>query len=125
MKLRINALRVTLATNRGPFGATALFENGLNVIRAENTSGKSALINGMLYTLGIEILVGKRGIEATKPVLWKTGKYEGQEFNVVESFVEIEISNSLGELITIRRHSVFRSPVARLLGYHSSHESAQ
>lgn len=104
MKLRINALRVTLATNRGPFGATALFENGLNVIRAENTSGKSALINGMLYTLGIEILVGKRGIEATKPVLWKTGKYEGQEFNVVESFVEIEISNSLGELITIRRY---------------------
>lgn len=104
MKLRINALRVTLATNRGPFGATALFDNGLNVIRAENTSGKSALINGMLYALGIEILVGKRGIEATKPVLWKTGDYEGKEFNVVESFVETEISNSLGELITIRRY---------------------
>jgi hypothetical protein len=104
MKLRINALRVTLATNRGPFGATALFDNGLNVIRAENTSGKSALINGMLYALGIEILVGKRGIEGTKPVLWKTGEYEGQEFNVVESFVDIEISNSLGELITVRRY---------------------
>jgi len=104
MKLRINAIRVTLATSRGPFGATALFDNGLNVIRAENTSGKSALINGMLYALGIEILVGKRGIEATKPVLWKMGDYQGEEFNVVESFIEIEISNSLGELITIRRY---------------------
>lgn len=104
MKLRIDAFRVTLATNKGPFGATALFGSGLNVIRAENTSGKSALINGILYALGLEILVGKRGIEATKPVLWKTGDYEGEEFNVVESFVELEVSNAFGEVITIRRY---------------------
>jgi hypothetical protein len=104
MKLRIDAFRVTLATNKGPFGATALFGSGLNVIRAENTSGKSALINGILYALGLEILVGKRGIEATKPVLWKTGDYEGEEFNVVESFVELEVSNAFGEAITIRRY---------------------
>jgi len=106
LKLRINALRLTLATNIGPFGATALFDNGLNVIRAENTSGKSALINSMLYALGIEILIGKRGIEATKPVLWKTGDYEGQEFKVIESFVEIEVGNASGDLITVRRYIV-------------------
>ena len=104
MKLRINAFRVTLATNRGPFGVTALFDTGLNVIRAENTSGKSALINGMLYALGLEILVGKRGIEATKPVLWSTGDYEGQEFNVTESFVELEITNASGDVVTVRRY---------------------
>jgi len=104
MKLRFNAFRVVLATNKGPFGATAVFDSGLNVIRAENTSGKSALINGILYALGLEILVGKRGIEATKPVLWKSGDYEGQEFNVLESFVELEIVNSLGEIITVRRY---------------------
>lgn len=104
MKFRINAFRATLSTNRGPYGTTALFDNGLNVIRAENTSGKSAIMNGMLYALGLEILVGKRGIEATKPVLCKTGDYEGKEFNVIESFVELEVVNASGNLITIRRY---------------------
>jgi hypothetical protein len=104
VKLHINAFRVTLATNRGPYGATVLFGNGLNVIRAENTSGKSALMNGMLYALGLEILVGKRGVEATKPVLYSTGDYDGQSFNVLESFVEIEIANASGEVVTVRRY---------------------
>lgn len=104
MKLHINAFRATLSTNKGPYGATVLFDDGLNVIRAENTSGKSALMNGMLYALGLEILVGKRGIEATKPVLWGTGDYEGQIFKVLESFVEIEIGNALGEVVTVRRY---------------------
>ncbi len=104
MKLHINAFRVTLATDKGPYGATALFDSGLNVIRAENTSGKSALMNGMLYALGLEILVGKRGKEAAKPVLWSTGDYDYQTFNVLEAFVEIEIANASGEEVTIRRY---------------------
>lgn len=104
MKLCINAFRIALATNKGPFGTTATFHKGLNVIRAENTSGKSAIINGILYNLGLEILIGKRGIEATKPVLWKTGKYDGQEFKVTESFVELEIMNHSGEVVTVRRY---------------------
>ena len=75
MKLRIQAIRISLSTNRGPHGVTARFTDGLNVIRAENTSGKSALINGMLYALGLEILAGKRGVEAMKPVLRSDGEY--------------------------------------------------
>ena len=104
MKLHINAFRVTLSTDKGPYGAKAIFEGGLNVIRAENTSGKSSLINGMLYALGLEILVGKRGIEATKPVLRRSGDYDNQHFTVLESFVEIEIVNASGEIVTIRRY---------------------
>jgi hypothetical protein len=61
-------------------------------------------MNGMLYALGLEILVGKRGVEATKPVLYSTGDYDGQSFNVLESFVEIEIANASGEVVTVRRY---------------------
>ena len=106
MKLRISAFRAILATNRGQFGTTAVFNSGLNIVRAENTSGKSALMNGILYALGLEILVGKRGIEATKPVLWNSGNYEGQEFNVLESFVELEVTNASDDPITIRRYVI-------------------
>lgn len=103
MKLRLHAIRISLATNRGPYGVTARFTEGLNVIRAENTSGKSAVINGMLYALGLEMLAGKRGVEATKPVLRSDGEYGGEEFQVVESFVELEMSNSAGDVVTVRR----------------------
>lgn len=104
MKLHINAFKLTLATNNGPYGATALFDGGLNIIRAENTSGKSTIINGILYALGLEVLVGKKGKEALKPVLWGAGTYNGKAFNVLESFVEIEISNASGNVVTIRRY---------------------
>ncbi len=104
MKLHINAFKLTLATSNGPYGATALFDGGLNIIRAENTSGKSAIITGILYALGLEILVGKKGKEALKPVMWSTGTYNGEAFNVLESFVEIEISNASGNVVTIRRY---------------------
>jgi hypothetical protein len=106
MKLCIQAFRAILATNKGRYGATALFDRGLNVIRAENTSGKSSLINGILYALGLEILVGKRGKESIKPVLHSGGDFGGVKFKVLESFVELEITNSKGVVITIRRHIV-------------------
>jgi len=61
-------------------------------------------MNGMLYALGLELLIGKRGVEATKPVLWNTGTYRDHEFEVLESFVELEASNAAGEVITVRRY---------------------
>ena len=103
MKLRLNAFRISISADNGPFGAFVSFGDGLNVIRAENTSGKSALLNGILYALGAEILVGKRGIEATKPVLRLSGDFEGGEFSVVESCVELELQNHVGQVITVRR----------------------
>ena len=103
MKLRLNSFKISLSTNKGPHGAQIDFEDGLNVVRAENTSGKSALLNGILYNLGLEALVGKRGIEATKPVLHTGGDYEGQPFSVTESYVEIELVNGNGSPITVRR----------------------
>jgi len=104
MKLRFNAVRVSLLTSDGPYGMRVDFQDGLNVIRAENTSGKSAILNAMLYALGLEILVGKRGKEALKPVLWNEGDYLGEVFNVESSFVELEFSNSQGDILTARRH---------------------
>lgn len=104
MRLHINAFKVTLLTDKGPFGSLTHFDKGLNVIRAENTSGKSAILNGILYALGLEVLVGKRGIEAVKPVFWGNGDFNGTSFNVLESFVEIELTNGSGEVVTIRRY---------------------
>lgn len=103
MKLNIKAFRISLSTDQGPYGTEVRFADGLNVVRAENTSGKSALLNGILYALGCEALVGKRGVEATKPVLHSGGEYGAAHFNVIESYVELEIANAAGVTVTVRR----------------------
>ncbi len=106
MKLHFNAYKISIWTDQGPYGARVSFSDGLNVIRAENTSGKSSLINGIYYALGLELIVGKTGVEATKPVLHSGGNYQGKDFQVIESFVELEIMNDKGEVVTVRRYIV-------------------
>jgi hypothetical protein len=104
MKLHFNAYKISIWTDQGPCGAEIKFADGLNVVRAENTSGKSSLINGIYYALGLELIVGKTGIEATKPVLHSGGDYQGKDFQVIESFVELEIMNGQNEVVTVRRY---------------------
>jgi predicted ATP-binding protein involved in virulence len=54
-KLFIKTLHLNVMTSGGLFGARFHFKEGLNIIRAENTSGKSTCLNAILYALGFEI----------------------------------------------------------------------
>jgi hypothetical protein len=102
-KLFISALRIVVVTGEGNFGVFLPFEKGLNILRGENTSGKSTTVNSILYALGFEILLGKTGIGSIKPVLKSELEYEEKKFSVLESYVELEIKNSKQEPITVRR----------------------
>ena len=102
-KLFISALRIVVVTSEGNFGVFLPFGKGLNILRGENTSGKSTAVNSILYALGFEILLGKTGIGSIKPVLKSELEYEGKNFFVLESYVELEIKNSKQESITVRR----------------------
>ena len=52
--LRIRHLYLSINSDRGPFGARQSFGDGLNVIRAENSAGKSQLLQAIIYALGLE-----------------------------------------------------------------------
>jgi len=93
-KLNLNRLRVTAATTGGRFGAEFVFEPGLNIIRAENTSGKSTLTNMLLYGLGLEMLMGRVGEQVIKPALKSELDFEGKTHKVLESFVDLDIQNA-------------------------------
>lgn len=109
--LFIKALKVTAITGKGKFGAFLRFDKGLNIIRASNTSGKSTIINSILYALGIEILLGKTGISAIKPVLKTALEYNNKNIPVLESFVELEILNNKDEIITIKRQIIGKDDI--------------
>ncbi|MEL7833552.1 AAA family ATPase [Fodinibius sp. N2] len=104
-RLNLHRLKVTIHTNEEKFGTDIEFGSGLNIIRAENTSGKSSCLNCILYALGFEIIIqGKKGSLNLVPALKEAIKIDDNtRRNVLESFVELEISNHQGEKITIKR----------------------
>ena len=56
--LRIDNLEISAVTNGGKFSISIPFSEGLNIIRAENSSGKSTCINAIAYGLGLEAILG-------------------------------------------------------------------
>ncbi|MEK4192838.1 hypothetical protein NYE59_07180 [Paenibacillus sp. FSL L8-0323] len=102
-QLTINALKINIVTNKGVFGTFSNFVKGLNVVRAKNSTGKSSYINSILYALGVEELLGGTNGKTMKPVLREELTYQNNSYRVIESNVELQISNANNDSITIRR----------------------
>ncbi|MBO4491870.1 MAG: AAA family ATPase [Lentisphaeria bacterium] len=107
MRFQIDAVKVFLQTDQGLIKNQFDFKPGLNVIRGNNSSGKSSLISAIYYALGFEIILGKKGAEALRSVFFKSGKSEKKagEFTVLESYVLLQVTNSSGNTITLRRYA--------------------
>ncbi|MCK9477100.1 MAG: AAA family ATPase [Candidatus Muirbacterium halophilum] len=106
-KLTLKGLKINISTNDGTFGQCLLFQKGLNVIRAENTSGKTTIISSIIYALGVEaVLSAKQGNTVLKSVLKEKIDFENKTYNVLESYVLLEIENENKEIITIKRQII-------------------
>jgi len=100
--LKIRAIRLEVNTNDGLYGAEYKFADGLNIIRADNTTGKSTLFQAILYGLGIEQLLDGQNEKTMQAVLKDTVEYPANQFhNVISSFVYLEIENN--KIITTKR----------------------
>lgn len=104
MGLRIRHLRIDVDTARGKYGVDLPFGDGLTVIRANNSAGKSTLARAMVYCLGLEGMLGARD-EPPLPDAVRTRLTgpQGQEIPVATSEVALEIANATGETLTVRR----------------------
>ncbi len=74
---------------------TLPFAPGLVVLRADNSSGKSTCLQGIVYALGLEgMLSASRAIPlphvATSSL---TDEADGRELGVLESYVMLEFEN--------------------------------
>lgn len=90
------------------FGRKLQFGPGLSVVAGDNTSGKSSLVKCLYYALGLEQLIdGRQGRKAMdKSVqdyfIAKTGDVV-EVWDVDNSYVYIQLTNSKGETVTLRR----------------------
>lgn len=102
--LTLLELRLDVLTSEKRFRETINFIDRLNIIRAENTKGKSSIINSLLYALGMEELLGGKNSKTMKPALKERIKISGKtELDVVESKVHLKIMNIDKEKIEIVR----------------------
>lgn len=105
MKMRLRHLRLRSETSIGTFGADIPFQEGLNIIWADNTKGKSTSLQGLLYVLGLERMLSSRRVTPLTYVMTThlDDPETGKRHNVHESSVWAELENESGKIITVRR----------------------
>lgn len=103
--LKVNALKINLNTDKGLYGVDLKFEAGLNVIRGDNSAGKSTIFQSILYALGMEELIGGKNDKAMQSVLKNEvlNDQKLKEATVLESHILLEITNGK-ETITTERY---------------------
>lgn len=99
----IRAIKLHASTTEGDFGFYFPFARGLTIIRGNNSSGKSTLINCLLYGLGMEELIGGKGEKVLNYAVKEHVDYDGRQISILASEVFVELENSAGHIITLRR----------------------
>lgn len=101
--VKINALKISIKTEKDDYGFYCNFKSGLNIIRGNNSSGKSTLYNAMIYALGMEEILGGRGSKVL-PYALKSYIPEGKTNSpIISSFVALELENKNSKTITLKR----------------------
>lgn len=92
------------------FGRNLDFSSGLNLVVGDNTSGKTTLVECLFYALGMEELIegksGTRSLDKAVREQFLCGNTNGHEraWQVKQSYVRLQLSNSKHESITIMRY---------------------
>ena len=107
--LYIRAVQLRVKTAESPLGAFVRFENGLNVIRASNSSGKTQILQAIVYALGAEAMFGPGqqrplGSALTDEAIIESAAGDGgPPSRVVSSWCAVEIENGEGEVLVVQR----------------------
>jgi hypothetical protein len=101
--LRIRELEVRVSTAGGMYGTRISFPDGLVVLRAENTSGKSLCMQAIIYALGLEGMFGPSRDVPLQHAVTDYLEADESRVEVGSSEVLLEISNGSQDVMTVRR----------------------
>ena len=116
--LRIRGLSLRVKTAYGLAGRTLRFSDGLNLLRADNSSGKSTALQAMIYALGLEGMLSPSHRIPLPHAMTASISLNGHESAVLESSVLLEVANGDSEIITIERAVVDPLRHTRLIIVH-------
>lgn len=93
-----------MKTAEGDYGVNIPFVDGLVVLRADNSSGKSTVVQSIIYALGLEGMLSASHDVPLPHVMTDTIETEDRrELAVLESDVSLEIENAIGTRATVFR----------------------
>lgn len=102
--LQLQKFKISLNTTDGEYGFECEFKPGLNIIRGNNSSGKSTLVNALLYSLGMEEILGGKGEKTLPYALKEYVENENKEkIKIASSYVYLQVSNKKKEIVTLKR----------------------
>lgn len=102
--MRFRRLTVRVTTSDGPYGATLDFPDGLVVVWADNSMGKSTCVKSILVALGMEAMLTTQQVDLPLPPAVKARlDSDTGEHDVLESEVFLEIENSKAQRIVVQR----------------------
>jgi hypothetical protein len=91
-------------TDQGLFGVDLPFTDGLFILRAENSMGKSTCLRAILVALGMEAMLTANRDDLPLPPVLKEDLHTGDgHASVIESDIFLEIENSQGERVVVHR----------------------
>ncbi|WP_051910620.1 AAA family ATPase [Pectobacterium brasiliense] len=104
--MKINKFKLSIGTDSGDYGFKCAFTDGLNIIKGNNSSGKSTLIQAIFYAFGMEELLGGEGAStmpyALRDHIVDNHSKGSRKISIINSSVYLEISNGK-RIITINR----------------------
>lgn len=103
MSLRLRQLHLRIQTAEGLFGTKIAFSDGLVLLRADNTMGKSTCVQAIIYALGLEKMLGPSSAIPLAHVMTSYLDDGKKEVQVLESEVLVEIENHNGDILTVQR----------------------
>ncbi len=104
MTVTIRHIRLRAITSDGSYGADLALDAGLNVLRAENSAGKSTLISSLVFALGLEGMLGpQHAIPLPHAMTESLQGQDGSSHAVISSYVMLELERDDGQALTVRR----------------------
>lgn len=102
--MRLRQLRINIGTSDGLYGTTLNFPDGLVVIRAENSMGKSTCARAILVALGMEAMIttSQHDLPLTPAMMVKLEGISGPH-TVLNSEIWLEIENNAGKRVAVQR----------------------
>lgn len=102
--MRFRKLTLRVHTTDGPYGVTLDFPDGLVIVWADNSMGKSTCVKSILVALGMEAMLTTTQSDLPLPPAVKARlESDDGEFEVLESEVFLEVENKRGERIVVQR----------------------
>lgn len=106
--IHICTLKLRSITAKTVFGVDLDFTSGLNIVQADNTSGKSTCLQAIIYVLGLERSLSAN-LSVPLPFAMRERIQEAKNEpyqEVLQSYVEVEVKNHEESRLRIRRSIV-------------------